>query len=168
MNMQVVLPEEVLPVTLKVNPEHPMTDDEYFEFCMANPSVRFERTAEGEIIIVPPAGFESDSQNADVVAQLRAWARRERNGTVSGPSAEFLLPTGAAYSPDAAWTSNEQVSRLSTEQRRKFPPLCPEFVIEVMSPSDRLKAAQKKMREWMRAGVDLGWLIDADHRTVYI
>jgi Uma2 family endonuclease len=168
MNMQVVRPEKVLPATLKVNPYRRMTDDEYFAFCMANPDVRFERTREGEIIIVPPAGFESDHQNANVVAQLMVWAQRDGSGTVSGPSSEFFLPTGAAYSPDAAWTSKEQVSRLSKDQRRKFPPLCPEFIVEVMSPSDRLRTAQKKMEEWRRAGVQLGWLIQPDKKTVYI
>ena len=79
-----------------------------------------------------------------------------------------MLETGAAYSPDAAWISNAKLEQLTKAQRRKFPRLCPEFVVEVMSPSDRLKAAQHKMREWMRAGVELGWLIHGDKRTVYI
>ena len=166
--MQVVLPEEVLPATLKVNPEHRMTDDQYFEFCMANPSVRFERTPEGEIIIVPPAGFESDHLNLDITAQLHRWAVRDGRGIASGPTAEFILPTRAAFSPDAAWISKDQLASLSKDQRRKFPPLCPEFVIEVMSPSDRLKTAQDKMEEWRRAGVQLGWLIQPDNKTVYI
>jgi Uma2 family endonuclease len=151
-----------------LNPELHMSDDEYYEFCMANPDLWFERTAQGEIIIVPPAGWESDNQNADVVVQLGAWAKRDGRGQISGPTAEFFLPTGAAYSPDAAWTSNEKLSRLTKDQRRKFPHLCPEFIVEVMSPSDRLKPAQTKMEEWIRAGVQLGWLIYADKKTVYI
>lgn len=168
MNMQLVLPEEALPATLNINPEHQMGDEEYFEFCMANPDVRFERTAEGEIIIVPPAGFESDRQNADVVGQLVAWAKRDGRGFASGPTAEFILPTRAALSPDAAWTSKAQLGRLSKKQLEKFPPVCPEFVIEIISPSDRLKSAQKKIEEWIRGGVQLGWLIYADKKTVYI
>ena len=166
--MQVTLPEEALPATLRLNPEHPMSDDEYYYFCMANPDVFLERTAEGDIVIVPPAGFESDNQNADVVRQLGNWAMRDGHGMISGPTVEFILPTGAAYSPDAAWTSHERLSRLTKEQRRKFPPVCPEFIIEVMSPSDRLKDAQKKMEEWIRAGVGLAWLLRPDKRTVYI
>jgi len=166
--MQVTLPEEALPATLRLNPELHMSDDEYYEFCMANPEVFFERTAEGEIVIVPPVGLESNDREVDIASELRQWAKRDRRGRAYGISAEFILPTGAAYAPDAAWVSNERLSRLTKEQKRKFPPLCPEFVVEVMSPSDRLKDAPKKMREWMRAGVDLGWLIDADHRTVYI
>jgi Uma2 family endonuclease len=164
----VLLPEDSLPATLKLNPDLRMSDDEFFEFCMANPEYSFERTSQGEIIIVPPAGYESDSQSLDAGAQLRAWARKDGRGNVSGATAEFILPTGAAYSPDAAWTSNQRLSRLTKEQRRKFPPVCPEFVIEVMSPTDRLKSAMQKMEEWVRAGVELGWLIRPDKRTVYI
>jgi Uma2 family endonuclease len=162
------LPQEALPATLKLNPEHPMSDDEYFDLCMANPDVWFERTAEGEVVILPGAGLESSYRMTEAAVQLFDWAKRDGRGRGCGPSAQFILSTGAAYSPDVAWVSNERLARLSREQKRKFPPLCPEFVVEVMSPSDRLKDVQKKMREWMRAGVDLGWLIDADRRTVYI
>jgi len=168
MNMQVILPEQALPAKLSLNPELPMNDDEYFEFCMANPDVRFERTAQGEIIIVPPAGGESSYQSGDAFAQLRNWAKRDGRGKACDASAEFILPTGAALSPDAAWVSNARLSRLSKEQRRKFLPLCPEFLIEVMSPSDRLPAAQEKMEEWIRSGAELGWLIHGDERTVYV
>ena len=145
-----------------------MSDDEYYAFCMANPDVRFERTSQGEIIIVPPAGGESDYQSADLVIQLGAWAKRDRRGKTFGSSAEFILPTTAALSPDAAWVSNARLSTLSKEQRRKFLAVCPEFIVEVMSPSDRLKPAMEKMQEWMRAGVELAWLLDADAQTVYI
>ena len=105
-----------------------MSDDEYFEFCMANPNVRFERTALGEIVIAPVA-LDSDDQCADVIMQLRAWAKRDGRGNGYGCSAEFILPTGAAFSPDAAWVSNHRLAALSKEERRKFPRLCPEFVV---------------------------------------
>ena len=168
MGMQVTIPVEALPAKIILNPELHMTDDEWFAFCQASPDVRFERTAEGEIVIVPPAGWESGFQETEVAGELRAWAIRDGRGQASGPSTEFMLETGAAYSPDAAWISNAKLARLTKAQRRKFPRLCPEFIVEVMSPSDRLKAAQHKMREWMRAGVELGWLIHADKRMVYI
>jgi Uma2 family endonuclease len=164
----VLLPEEALPATLELNPDLHMSDEEFYDFCMANPDLWFERTAEGEIIIVPPAGYESDYQNADAVAQLRNWSKQDRRGKVSGPTSEFMLPTGAAYSPDAAWTSDARLAGLTKEQRRKFPQVCPEFVIEVMSPTDRLKSAMHKMEEWVRAGVDLGWLVYPGKRTIYI
>jgi len=166
--MQVVLPEQALPAKLILNPELRMNDDEYYDFCMANADVRFERTAQGEIIIVPPAGGESDYRNADISIQLGTWAKRDGRGKTFGPSVEFILPTGAAYSPDAAWVSNERLARLTKEQKRKFPRLCPEFVVEVMSLSDRLKPAKAKMADWMANGVLLSWLIDGDHQTVYI
>ncbi|HEY6341298.1 MAG TPA: Uma2 family endonuclease [Bryobacteraceae bacterium] len=162
-----VIPESRLPAKLAF-PRRPMSDDEFYQFCMANPKLRFERTAEGEIIIVPPAGWESSYQSGDAFGQLRDWAKKNRRGVASDSSGEFVLPTGAALSPDAAWVSNRRSMRLSKDQRRKFPPLAPEFIIELMSPSDRLKDAKKKMEEWMRGGVELGWLIQADRKTVYI
>jgi Uma2 family endonuclease len=166
--MQVVLPAEALPAKLTLNPELRMSDDQYYDFCMANANVRFERTAQGEIIIAPPAGGESDYRNVDVLIQLGAWAKRDGRGKTFGPSVEFFLPTGAAYSPDAAWVSNARLAQLAKEQKRKFLRLCPEFVAEVMSPSDRLKKAQAKMVDWMANGVQLSWLIHGDKQTVYI
>jgi Uma2 family endonuclease len=166
--VQVVLPEQALPARLILNPELRMSDDEYFDFCQANATVWIEQTAQGEIIISPPVGAESDYRCVQVTAQLGVWAKRDGQGTISGPTAEFILPSGAAYSPDAAWTSKERLAELTKEQKRKFPRLCPEFVVEVMSPSDRLKTAQAKMEDWMANGVQLSWLIDGDNQTVYI
>ena len=166
--MQVTLPEEALPATLRLNPELHMSDDEYYEFCMANPEVFFERTAEGEIVIVPPVGLESNDREVDIASELRQWAKRDRRGRAYGISAEFILPTGAAYAPDAAWVSNERLSRLTKEQKRKFPPLCPEFVVEVMPPSDRLKNAQKKMRNGCgQASISAGSLTPTGARYTY-
>ena len=153
---------------VKLNPDLRMNDDEYYEFCMANADLRLERTAQGEIVIVPPAGWESDYRNTSILGRLEQWARRDGCGKAFGPTAEYILPTGAALSPDASWVSKRRISGVSKDKRRKFPAVCPEFVIEVMSPSDRLKAAREKMQEWIRAGIDLGWLIHGDKQTVYI
>lgn len=167
--MQVLLPEELLPARLTFDPESPvLSDDEYFEFCRANPDARFERTAKGEIVIVPPAGAISDFRNLEVSAQLRNWSKRRRNGMAFGPTAEFILPNGAALSPDAAWVSSARLANVTEEQLQKFPPVCPEFVLEVMSPSDRLKKALAKMNEWMANGVEYGLLIDGKNRALYI
>jgi Uma2 family endonuclease len=166
--MRVVLPEHALPAKLTLNPELRMNDDDYYEFCMENPDVWFERTEQGEIIIVPPVGAESDYRSLEVGAQLLTWAKRDGRGRAFGASVEFILPTGAALSPDAAWVSNKRLAQLSKEQLRKFPPVCPEFVVEVMSPSDRLRAAREKMETWIRGGVELGWLIHGDEKTVFI
>jgi len=167
-SVQVVLPERALPAKLTLNPELAMSDDEFFDFCVANPDVWFERTEEGEIIIVPPAGAESDHRSLDVASQLTVWAKRDGRGKAFGMTAEFILPTGAALCPDAAWLSNARLSKLSKIQRQKFPPVSPEFVVEVMSRTDRLKTAKEKMQRWIRGGVELAWLIHGDTETVYI
>src|SRR5215471_17484652 len=106
MHVHVDLPERVLPAKLIFDRERPMSDDEYYEFCMANPNTRFERTAEGEIVIVPPAGGESSHQSGELHGELRQWAKRDGRGKAFESSVEFILPTGAAFSPDAAWVSS--------------------------------------------------------------
>jgi Uma2 family endonuclease len=151
-----------------LNPELRMNDDEFYEFCRTNADVRFERTSQGEIIIVPPAGGESDYQSLEVAAELRNWAKRDARGKAFGASVGFILPSGAVYSPDASWVSNERLEQLTKEQRRKFLRLCPEFVVEVMSPRDRLTIVQDKMDDWMANGVQLGWVIDGDNQAIYI
>jgi Uma2 family endonuclease len=142
--------------------------DAYLAFCRANPDLRVERTAEGEIIVMPPAGYESSFRNAKVTRQLDRWAERDGRGTAADSSAQFLLPDGSALSPDAAWVSNKSLARLTPKQRTEFPALTPEFIVEVRSPSDRLKTAKAKMEQWIANGVQLAWLIDGDAKTVYI
>jgi Uma2 family endonuclease len=145
-----------------------VSDKAYLEFCEADPDLRTERTAEGEIVIVPPAGYESDYRNTDVVAQLVVWAKKEGRGKASGPTAQFFLPDGSALSADAAWVSFESLNRTSPEERRRFPHLCPEFVIEILSPSDRLNQAKAKMEQWIANGAQLAWIIDGDAQTAYV
>ncbi|MES1262445.1 MAG: Uma2 family endonuclease [Acidobacteriota bacterium] len=166
--MQVALPELHAPVTLILDRERRLSDEEYLAFCEANPDLRLERTSRGEIIIVPAAGGESDYRCVEAIAQIREWSRNSRRGKAFGSSVEFILPDGAAFSPDAAWVSNERLALLSKAERRQFLRLVPEFVVEVMSPSDRLGAAREKMLEWIANGVDLGWLIDGDTRSVSV
>lgn len=168
MQKAIALPELTSSATLTLDPEDRMTDDQYFDFCMANPDINFERTAQGEIVIVPPAGMESDNRNADAIGYLSPWARKDGRGRACGPTVQFFLPDGSALSPDAAWISKERLASVPRGELKKFPHLVPEFVIEVMSPSDRLKAAQKKMRVWASNGVELGWLIDGDNRRVFV
>jgi Uma2 family endonuclease len=163
----VELPEHET-VKLVFDPEYTLSEEDYLAFCRANPGLRCERTAEGEIIIVPPAGGEGAYRSGKAFAQLDHWADQDDRGKAFDSSVEFLLPDGSALSPDASWVSNESLARLTREQRREFLRLSPEFVIEVMSPSDRLKSAKAKMERWIKNGVELGWLIDGDHETVYI
>jgi Uma2 family endonuclease len=166
--MQIALPDLTFPAILSFGFEHRMSDDEYFEFCAANPDLVVERSSEGEIVIVPPAGGESDSRNVEVIVDLVGWARNDGRGRAFGSSVQFMLPDGSAMSPDAAWASNARLATLSKQERRKFLRLIPEFVVEVLSPSDRLKTAQNKMVVWAANGVELGWLIDGDNRCVYV
>jgi Uma2 family endonuclease len=166
--MQVILPDINAPARFILDPSESLSDDDYFRLCAANRDLRIERNAKGDIILVPPAGDESDYRNMEVSTQLHQWAKLDGRGKVFGPSAEFILPNGAGYSPDACWVSNESLAKFSKEQRRKFLPLVPEFVIEVLSPSDRLNAVKEKMKEWIANGSQLGWLIDADNQTTYV
>jgi len=144
------------------------SDEDYWAFCMANRDLRIERTAEGEIVIIPPAGGESDHRNTKVISQLDRWAETDGTGQAFGSSVQFFLPDGSGRSPDAAWVSNESLKQLSKQERKKFLRLTPEFVVEVLSPSDNLKEAKAKMESWIANGVQLAWLIDGDAETVYV
>jgi len=166
--MRIALPDSQMSATVILDREHPLTDAGYFAFCVANPDLNVERMPRGEIVIVPPAGGDADFRSAEAMAEIREWARRDGRGRWLGSSVQFFLPNGAALSPDAAWVSHERLAGLSKRERAKFLRVVPEFVIEVLSPSDRLRAAQKKMSLWMANGVDLGWLIDGDNRRIYV
>jgi len=148
--------------------EYGLSEPEYLAFCRANPDVRCERTAEGEVIIVPPVGGEGSYRSMKAASQLDHWVEQTGLGKAFDSSVEFLLPDGSALSPDASWVSDAALARLTPAERREFLRLSPEFVIEVMSPSDRLKTAKEKMEAWISNGVQVAWLIDADHQTVYV
>jgi Uma2 family endonuclease len=166
--MQIALPDLNAPATLILDRDHPITDEAYSAFCAANPELNVELTRDGEIVIAPPGGAESDFRSLKAGAILYEWARTDGRGKSFGSSVQFLLPDGSGLSPDAAWVSNERLATLSKRELRQFPRLVPEFVIEVMSPSDRLATAQKKMSLWAENGVELGWLIDGDNQCVYV
>ncbi len=145
-----------------------LSDDELLELASLNPEVGLEVSAQGDLIVMPPAGGESSRRNADVVSQLFTWSKRDGTGVVYDSSGGFRLPNGALRSPDASWVSREQLEPLSPEQREKFLPLCPAFVVELLSPSDSLKVAQEKMQEYLENGAELGWLIDAKTKRVHV
>src|ERR1700677_4639854 len=166
--MQMLLDDVALDRPMVIQWEHGMTDDEYYQFCTINPALRIERTAQGDILIMPPAGGESSFRNSELSAELRDWARKDARGLAFDSSVEYILPSGAAYSPDASWVLHSRLTSLTKEQKRKFPPLCPDFVVAVMSHSDRLSKTKAKMQEWIANGVQLGWLLDPDHRTAYM
>lgn len=157
------------PLVIQFGPHlKPMSDDEFFEFCRANRDLRIERTSTGEITILPPAGGETGNFNAKVAARLTVWAEADGTGEPFDSSTGFILPNGAERSPDFAWVARSRWERLTREQRQKFPPLCPDFVVEIRSPSDGVTSLQEKMREYLDNGAQLGWLIDPVKRTIYV
>ena len=145
-----------------------LSDDEVSELASLNPEVGLEVSARGDLIVMPPAGGESSRRNADVVSQLFTWAKRDGKGVVYDSSGGFRLPNGALRSPAASWVSRERLEPLSPEQREKFLPLCPDFVVELLSPSDSLSIAKEKMLEYLENGAKLGWLIDVRTKRVYV
>ena len=144
------------------------TSDEFFDFCQANPDLRIERNAKGEIILMTPAGFVSSAQSIEVQFQLTAWNKRAKLGRVAESSVGYILPDGSTLSPDASWVSWARWNKTPIASRRKFLPACPEFVIEILSPSDKLADAQAKMVQWLANGVQLGFLLTDQPETAYV
>lgn len=159
---------ELAPLVIHMRPVIDMTEDEFFEFCQINGDWQIERTAQGDILIMAPAGAESSYRNAELIAQLMAWAKRDGSGVAFDSSGGFALPNTATRAPDASWVRKTRLQNLSSEQKEKFLPLCPDFVAELLSPADRLPVAQEKMQEYLDNGAQLGWLIDPKHRQVYV
>lgn len=146
-----------------------LNDDEFYEFCQQNDTLRFEREANGTILIIPNTGGETGDRNSEINYQLRAWNKQYKLGRVFDSSTAFRLPSSAVRSADAAFVTNERWQSLTDEQRKKFPPLCPDFIIELRSPTDSVASLKKKIKEdWIAAGCQLAWLIDPDSETVYI
>lgn len=145
-----------------------LTDEQFFNLCQANRDLRFERTATGELIIMPPTGGETGNKNARITQQLMNWTDADGTGIAFDSSTCFKLPNGADRSPDASWIKLKRWDALTEEEKQKFPPICPDFVVELLSPSDSLKVAQEKMREYIDNGVRLGWLINRKSRQVEI
>lgn len=155
-------------VVVKLRPDKPLSDDEFFDFCQNFSNELIEQTAEGEIIIMPPTGFETSNRNSELNMQLRIWAKKDERGITTESNGEYILPNGAKRAPDAAWILRERVEKISAETREKFLPLCPDFVVEITSPSDNLKDTQEKMREYIENGAQLGWLIHPKTEQVFV
>jgi len=155
-------------VTLQLWPIIEITADQFFEFCQLNRDWRIERTNEGELEIMSPSGGETGSQNAELTMSLRSWTKKDGTGIAFDSSTGYDLPNGATRAPDASWVRRERLADLTSEQKKKFLPLCPNFVLELRSPSDSLRALQEKMIEYLQNGAQLGWLIDPEERQVFV
>ncbi|HAT14962.1 MAG TPA: hypothetical protein DCS91_16540 [Microcoleaceae bacterium UBA11344] len=155
-------------LTLNVPTAVGITDEQFYQLSVANEEWRFELTAEGELIIMSPTGGESGIRNSDLTTDLNLWNRQTKLGKVFDSSTVFRLPNGGKRSPDASWVLRERWEALSIEEKRKFPPLCPDFVIELRSQTDSLEKLRLKMLDYRANGCRLGWLIDPQTPLVEI
>ena len=153
---------------MRIRFAEPLDDDALFEFCTANKDLWIERNSDGELIIMPPAGADTSRRNLRLAVQFGLWAEHDGTGVGFDSSGGFRLPNGAQRAPDLAWVSKSRWDALTPEQQRKFPPLCPEFVLELRSPSDLLQDQQAKLDEYIASGARLGWLIDPIGGRAYI
>jgi Uma2 family endonuclease len=154
------------PRSLVLNP--PLTDAEFEALCAANDLIYFERTREGEILMQSPAGGFTSDGNAEIVSQLRSWWKTHRRGRVFDSSGTFFLPDTSILSPDASYVLPDKFTGLTRDDLTGFPRLCLDFVIELLSVSDRVPKAQQKMERWIENGAALGWLIDPYEKKVYV
>lgn len=145
-----------------------VTREQFEQLAIANRDLKLERTAAGRLMIVPPTGGTTGRKNLDIAAQLWWWNCKHQLGVAFDSSTGFHLPNGADCSPDAAWIARSRWDTLATEQQDSFVPLCPDFVVELRSRSDRLSSVQAKMREYRDNGGSLGWLIEDTRQTVGI
>lgn len=155
-------------ITLYLPPSIQLTDDQFFELCQINELIKIERNPDRSLIFKPLLGGISSNINAGLTAQLANWNDDKSQGIVFGSDVGFILPNSAIRSPSATWIKLERWNALSDEEKQKFPPICPDFVIELLSPSDSLKTTQEKMREYIDNGVRLGILINRKSRQVEI
>ncbi len=145
-----------------------LSDEQFYQLCQVNQNWQLEQTAKGELVIMPPVGGVSGNREADLNADLVIWNRQTQLGRVFSSSTIFRLPNGGNRSPDAAWVTNERWESLTPEEQEKFPPLCPDFVIELRSRTDSLTQLQEKMQEYLNSGLRLGWLINPQAQQVEI
>lgn len=156
-------------ITLDLNHIIKLTDEQFYQLATAHPDLQIERTPQGELVIMPPTGGTSGKRNFSLLGQLWFWVQQNPNlGVGFDSSTEFNLPQGGDRSPDASWVRLERWNALTEEEKKKFPPICPDFVIELRSETDSMNQLQKKMQEYLVSGLCLGWLIDPKNKTVEI
>ena len=153
---------------IRLQPALCPTEDQFFEFCRINRDLRIERNADGGVLVMEPAGWDTGDRNAELTCQLRNWATKDGTGRAVDSSAGYRLPNEAIRSPDASWVRNERLATVTAEERTKFLPLCPDFAVELRSPTDRFRRLQEKMAEYIANGAELGWLIDPLRRQVLV
>jgi Uma2 family endonuclease len=168
MNTQLSVDLEILPMVLQMLPNMVMTDDQFFDFCQLNRHFRIERNQIGDLFIMSPTGSETEERNFNLNGQLWIWTKQDGTGVGFGSSGGFTLPNGAVRSPDAAWIKRTKWEIIPADKRKKFAPICPEFVVELRSENDSLSTLKEKMQEYIDNGTQLAWLIDRKQRKVFI
>jgi Uma2 family endonuclease len=168
MSHNLTQPEEYIPPDLIGLMHQRVTPEQYEQLVYKHRDLRLELTSSGELIIMPPTGLQSSRRNSNFSGQLEAWAENDGTGVCFGSCGIFALPNGAMRMPDASWIRRDRWERLTEEQQDRFGPLCPDFVVEVRSRTDRLRPLREKMLEYMANGALLGWLIDPLERRVYV
>ncbi len=157
-----------LPLPLILRPPSPFTDDELLLLSRRNRLLRIEKNADGELIVMTPVGGEGSRLEARVIRALDVWTEQDGRGIAFSSQGGFNLPDGSTLSPDASWVSKERWTGLTRAQRRAFPPLCPEFVLKILSESDHVSTLQDKMKKWITNGAQLAWMIDPYAATLTI
>ncbi|MBW4595799.1 MAG: Uma2 family endonuclease [Brasilonema angustatum HA4187-MV1] len=155
-------------LTLNLNSVIKLTREQFYQLCEENSDLKLERNAQGELIITPPTGGETGRSNVNLILQVASWNEKKELGEVFDSSTGFTLPSGADRSPDVSWVEKSRWDALTKEQKEKFIPLCPDFIIEILSPNDSLKKTQNKMQEYIENGCRLGWLINIKKQEVEI
>ncbi|MEN9871702.1 MAG: hypothetical protein RLZZ171_2694 [Cyanobacteriota bacterium] len=155
-------------ITVNFNSIIDISDEQFYQLCTQNPETKFERNCDGEILIMPPTGGETGRRNTNLILQLAIWNQETKLGEVFDSSTGYKLPNGANRSPDVSWIKQESWDGLTSEQKEKFIPLAPDFVLELMSPTDYLVNIQAKMKEYLENKVKLGWLINPQAKQVEI
>jgi Uma2 family endonuclease len=153
---------------LNIPPNLKVTQEQFAILAAGNRDVQLELTPTGELIIMPPTGGNTGKRNIDIEGQLWFWNRQTKLGVAFNSSTAFLLPNGAERSPDAAWVTQARWDTLKPEEQDSFPPLCPDFAIELRSKSDNMEPLRRKMQEYIDNGLHLGWLIDTKNKKVEI
>jgi Uma2 family endonuclease len=159
---------EIPPLVLHLAPVIEVSDQQFFDLCQLNRDLRIECTSQGDLVIMPPTGGETGRMNFELTALFGRWVQADGSGIGFDSSTGFTLSNGAKRSPDLAWVKRERWEALTPQQRQQFPPLCPDFVLELRSPSDSLEYVQAQMQEYLDNGAQLGWLIDPIERKVYV
>lgn len=168
MNTQLSVDLEILPMVLQMLPNMVMTDDQFFDFCQLNRHFRIERNQIGDLFIMSPTDSETGQRNFNLIGELGIWTKQDGTGVGFGSSGGFTLPNGAVRSPDAAWIKRTKWEIIPADKRKKFAPICPEFVVELRSENDSLSTLKEKMQEYIDNGTQLAWLIDRKQRKVFI